>query len=97
MAKLIVAYPMHDGAKFDRDYYTATHIPLVETHWGPAGMTGAEIMWPADGGQPFACMVALAFADDAAVDAALASPGTPEVLGDVANFTDIQPTVYRTA
>lgn len=97
MANLVVSYPRHDGAKFDADYYRDTHIPLVEQQWSDCGMTGAEILWPADGEQPFAAMVVLKFGDAAAIDAALGSPGTQEVMNDVANFTDIQPTIYRTA
>lgn len=95
MANLVVSYPRHDGAHFNSDYYRDTHIPLVEKHWGESGMTGAEILWPADGGQPNAAMVVLKFRDAAAIDAALGSSGTPEVLADVANFTDIQPVIYR--
>lgn len=97
MANLVVSYPKHDGAKFDADYYRDTHIPLVEKHWGGCGMTGADILWPADDEQPNAAMVVLKFADAASIDSALGSPGTQKVLGDVANFTDIQPSIYRTA
>ncbi|MGY6550648.1 MAG: EthD family reductase [Erythrobacter sp.] len=97
MASLVVSYPKHDGAKFDADYYRDTHIPLVEKIWGECGMTGADILMPADEAQPNAAMVVLTFRDSAAIDAAMAAPGTPQVLGDVANFTDIQPSLYRTA
>lgn len=95
MAHLVVTYPRHEGANFDADYYRNTHIPLVERAWGPAGMTGAQILWPADDSQPFAAMVVLSFADSAAIDAAMGSPATPEVLGDVPKFTNIQPVLYR--
>lgn len=94
MATLIVSYPDHDGAHFDADYYRATHIPLVEQLWGPHGMTAAEILFP-HGEQPDRAAVLLRFRDQAAVDAALGSPGTPEVMADVAKFTDIAPRIYR--
>jgi uncharacterized protein (TIGR02118 family) len=97
MASLVVSYPTHDGATFDAAYYLDTHIPLVEDAWGPCGLTGADILWPADEGQPNAAMVVLRFRDSAAIDAAMASTRTPEVLGDVAKFTNIQPSLYRTA
>jgi uncharacterized protein (TIGR02118 family) len=97
MASLVVSYPMHEGATFDAAYYRDTHIPLVEDAWGECGMTEADILWPADEAQPNAAMVVLRFRDSAAIDAAMASPRTPEVLGDVANFTNIQPSLYRTA
>lgn len=47
MPKLVVAYPRHEGARFDTGYYESTHVPLVEKNWGPAGMRGAEILYPA--------------------------------------------------
>ncbi len=96
MATLIVSYPTHAGARFDAAYYTATHIPLVERLWTPHGFTGAEVLFPA-GEQPWKASVLLRFSSQAAIDAALASPDTPQVLGDVANFTDIAPVIYRAA
>lgn len=97
MANLVVSYPQTEGATFDAAYYRDTHIPLVETNWTEFGLTGAEILWPADGDQPFAAMVLLRFRDAAAIDAALASPATAAVLADVPQFTSIKPILYRTA
>jgi uncharacterized protein (TIGR02118 family) len=97
MANLVVSYPLNEGATFDADYYRDTHIPLVEASWGECGMTGAEILWPADAAQPAAAMVVLRFRDAAAIDAAMASPVTAAVMADIANFTNIQPSIYRTA
>lgn len=97
MANLVVSYPMQAGARFDADYYRETHIPLVEKNWGPSGLVGAEILWPADAEQPNAAMVVLRFRDAAAIDAAMAAAGTAEVMADIAHFTDIAPVIYRTA
>ncbi|WP_068071838.1 EthD family reductase [Novosphingobium lentum] len=97
MANIVVSYPTHAGAQFDAAYYTASHIPLVERHWGPLGMTGADVMLPADGNQPFAAMVVLKFRDSASIDAAMVCAGTPDVMADVAKFTNIVPQLYRTA
>jgi uncharacterized protein (TIGR02118 family) len=97
MANLVVSYPRPEGAWFDADYYRDTHIPLVEESWAGCGLTGAEILWPADDTQPAAAMVVLRFVDSAAIDAAMASPGTAAVMADIASFTDIQPIIYRTA
>lgn len=97
MAKLIVYYPRHEGHKFDRDYYKGTHMDVVNDAWGPHGLIGADVSWPYDDSQPFACLVALNFGSQDEIDAALGSPGTPGVLADVARFTDIEPAIYRTA
>lgn len=97
MASLVVSYPLHEGATFDADYYRDTHIPLVEASWRECGLTGAEILWPADNTQPNAAMVVLRFRNAGAIDAAMASPATGAVMADIANFTDIQPSIYRTA
>lgn len=96
MANLVVSYPQAEGTHFDADYYRDTHIPLVEASWGEFGLTGAEILWPADSGQPLAAMVVLRFRDAAAIDAALGSAATAAVMGDVPKFTNIQPSIYRT-
>lgn len=95
MASLTVAYPRKDDCRFDEHYYASTHTDLVKKTWGPHGLTGATIHFPADAQQPFAAMVVLEFSDAAAIDAALGDPGTPAVLADVANFTDIEPMIYR--
>jgi uncharacterized protein (TIGR02118 family) len=97
MATLAVTYPRHEGCRFDAGYYVASHIPLVEQTWSGAGMTGAELLWPEGEGQPYALVALLRFSSQGAIDAALASPGTGAVMADVAQFTDIQPVVYRAA
>jgi uncharacterized protein (TIGR02118 family) len=96
MATLIVSYPAHPGATFDAAYYAQTHIPLAEKHWSAHGLTGAEILFP-EGDQPWKAAVLLRFADSAAIDAALASGGTPEIMADIAHFTDITPVIFRAA
>ena len=44
----IVAYPTKhpetgESIKFDLNYYTNTHMPLIEKHWAPHGMTSYSI------------------------------------------------------
>lgn len=96
-ALLFVAYPAGEGKRFDRDYYVATHLPLVEQSWGPFGLTAAQGFFPRAGGGPHEAVAVLSFADDAAIGAALASDATPGVLADLANFTDIEPVLQRGA
>lgn len=95
MATLVVCYPSGEGSTFDRDYYSASHIPLVQQIWGPLGMTGTEVLFPAAGKQPFAAMVLIRFGDQAAINAALSSRDTAKIMGDVPKFTNIRPSMYR--
>lgn len=95
MATLTVVYPMHEGAKFDRAYYAATHMALVAAAWKDTGYLSGEVLFPADDGQPYAAITLLRFADQASIDASFGAPGTAEVVADVAKFTDIQSVLYR--
>lgn len=92
---LIVSYPPTDGATFDRNYYTATHMPLVRAKWGPAGLTDAVAMFPDDDAPAALAVAVLTFTDGAARDAAMAGPDAAEVFGDVPNFTTISPVAQR--
>lgn len=95
-AQLFVVYPAGDDKRFDRDYYVAIHLPLVEQSWGPFGLTSAQGFFPREGG-PHEAVAVLSFADEAAIGVALGSDATPGVLGDLANFTDIEPVLQRSA
>ncbi|MGY2491284.1 EthD family reductase [Cupriavidus sp. CP313] len=95
MATLIVSYPAVDGVEFDREYYLSTHAPLVRAAWAEFGLQSAEILFPAPGPQPFACVAILRFSEQAGINAALSSARTAEVIGDVPNFTKIEPTIFR--
>lgn len=95
MAVFTVLYPARDGAKFDHAYYNGTHIPLVKEAFTPSGLTGVQVLTGQAGGggaaAPFVAIVNLTFRDAAALQASLGGPRAPEVMADVANFTDIQP------
>ncbi|MFX1674763.1 EthD family reductase [Paraburkholderia sp. A2WS-5] len=95
MATLIVSYPAVEGLAFDREYYLGTHVPLVRAVWGEFDLHSAEVLFPASGPQPFACVTVLRFNDQAGIDAALSSARTGDVVGDVPNFTNVQPTIFR--
>lgn len=97
MTTFLVTYPLTDGAKFDVDYYVATHMPLVRDSWTRYGLTSATALIPEEATPAYAAVAVLDFADGAALDAALASPEAPAVFGDVANFTDIAPVAVRCA
>lgn len=86
MIRLSVFYPAAEGARFDHDYYRDHHVPLAVKHWSPET---AEIDRGVDG--PYVAAVHLMFPSTDALNAAMASEGTAEVLADVATYTDITP------
>ena len=95
MTTLLVTYPGDAGTRFDRDYYVAHHLPLVQEAWGPSGLVTITALFPAgDGAGPIAVCVC-GFRDDAALAAALHSPHTERVMADVPQFTDAQPEQSR--
>lgn len=91
----MVSYPARAGARFDRDYYVDTHLPLVRRVFGPHGLTGAEAFFPDDEGGAALAVALLRFRDAAARDAALGHPDAAEAFGDVPNFTDAEPAAAR--
>ena len=95
MVSLIVAYPTTAGATFDADYYLKTHMPLVDEHFRPHGLTGARVLLPDQPDAPFAAVTTLEFADEAAFAAATSSPDAATVFGDVPNFTSITPLTMK--
>lgn len=93
-----IVYVTYEGTpddRFDRAYYSEHHLPLAFRHWGPLGLTRIAVFYPAVAERGTVAIAELHFRDDAAVDAAFASPGTAEVMGDVSKFTDIPPTRLR--
>ncbi|HEV2598875.1 EthD family reductase [Sphingopyxis sp.] len=95
MATLVVLYPHADDATFDHDYYIAKHIPLAHGAWCDFGLETIEVLPPAAGPQPFMAVTIIRFMDQGWLNAALSSPDTAKVIGDVANFTNVSPTMYR--
>ncbi|MES2291005.1 MAG: EthD family reductase [Pseudomonadota bacterium] len=89
MTTLVVTYPAKDGAAFDADYYTTTHIPLVREKWTQHGLTRARALMPEEVAPAYLAVAILDFADGAALDRSLASAEAADVFGDVAKFTDI--------
>ncbi|MES2493365.1 MAG: EthD family reductase [Pseudomonadota bacterium] len=97
MATLTVTYAAKPDAKFDRAYYDATHIPMLDEAWGDHGYVSAEVLYPVDDSQPFVAMAVLRFKDQASIDASMAAPRTGEVVADMAKFTNLTPDLYRAA
>ena len=89
---LQVIYPITDGSKFDFDYYTKTHIPMVRDIVGKFIQSNLITKGLASGpGTPpgFHLIATHVFADQQAFDGGMAVAGP--VLADIANFTNVQP------
>ena len=89
---LQVIYPVGDNTRFDHDYYTATHLPLVGEHMG-AHIESTLVTRGLAGGPnvpaAYHAVATIVFADQDAMNAAMAKAGP--VMADLPNFTNVQP------
>src|SRR3982750_1470643 len=95
MATLSVVYPRAPGATFDYQYYQNKHLPLAVQRWADAGLTDGEALIgkaAVDGSEPsFFAIGIIHFESGDALRAALNGPDASEIIGDIRNFTDVQP------
>lgn len=89
-ATVTVVYPQ--GAKFNKDYYKSTHMPLVQDKWGKYGLKSWKIIYFGDD-SPYCVQATLEFDSMKSFQEAGASPEAKEVLGDVPNFSDKDPVI----
>jgi uncharacterized protein (TIGR02118 family) len=100
MIKVSVMYPNQQGTRFDMSYYCTNHIPMVRQLLGSAlknvaveeGITGMTPGSPA----PYVALGHLYFESVAAFQAAF-MPHAAQIMGDVPNYTDSQPTIQISA
>ena len=96
MIKVSVMYPNNKDAKFDLDYYCNTHIPLAIELIGEAlkkGEVDAGIGGALPGEAPtFVAMTHMTFESVETFQAAFA-PHAEKIMGDLPNFTNIQPKI----
>ncbi len=94
MIKVIVSYPNQAGARFDLDYYLTKHMPLVARKLGGAlkGWSAEQGIGSGAPGTPaeFMIQATLTMESVEAFQSAMASSGA-EIMGDIKNYTDIQP------
>lgn len=89
---LQVLYPVSEGTTFDYDYYMSKHLEIVGQAFGQhikstlvtKGLAGGPDV-PAG----YHAIASIEFADQAALDAALAGAGP--ALEDIPNFTNSEP------
>jgi uncharacterized protein (TIGR02118 family) len=95
MTILYVSYHGDARTRFDRDYYVATHIPLVMEAWTRHGLENCAAFFPASNGAGTIAIAECRFRDEACLQAAFASPETARVMADISNFTDVEPSRRR--
>ena len=96
MIKVSVFYPNRPGATFDMQYYCEEHVPMVQQKLGAAckrlaveqGIAGIPPGTPA----AYIAMGHMYFDSIEAFQAAF-GPYAQEIRADIANYTDIEPTI----
>jgi uncharacterized protein (TIGR02118 family) len=96
MIKVSVFYPGGADSTFDMNYYLNRHIPMVLAKLGPACKRAAveQGLGGATPGSPpaFSAMGHLYFDSVEAFQAAF-GPHAGEIIGDIPNYTNVQPTI----
>ena len=95
MIRVSVLYPAGDGKTFDIAYYCEKHMPLVRRLLGDAvkGLTVDSGIAAGDGSAaPYLAIGSIVFDS---VDAFHSSfgPHAPQIMGDIPNYTNVQPTL----
>jgi len=96
MIKVTILYPNGEGKKFDMDYYTTKHFPLLKTLFGDAlkataidkGIAGGAPGAPV----PFAAIGYLYFDTLADFQNGMKINAT-KIRADIPNYTDITPVI----
>ena len=86
MIRVSVFYPKTEGASFDHDYYREKHVPLCVKTWGLAGRRDRQGPRRPERGRG-----ALQVRLDGGARRRDELPGMADIMGDVANYTTIQP------
>jgi uncharacterized protein (TIGR02118 family) len=94
MTVISVMYPATSGSRFDLDYYTTKHLPLVRQLCQDLGLRDIQILRGVasfDGGSPaFRITALLTFGSTGEFQNAMVRHGA-EIIADIPNFTDAPP------
>ena len=95
MIKVSVFYPNEEGKKFDMDYFSGKHMPLVQSRLDSMGLLRIEVergVSSADPNAPapFVAIGVLYFNTAEEVHEGFKTHGR-EIMGDIPNYTDIAP------
>ena len=91
MITMYVTYAGDKRTAFDHDHWLNIHLPLVRECWGPHGLVSVSGFFPQGDGGGIIAIAPCVFRDEAAMNAALASPDTARVMADVEKVTDVEP------
>ncbi|MFN0120076.1 MAG: EthD family reductase [Blastocatellia bacterium] len=95
MIRVTALYPQTEGSHFDMEYYLGKHMPMVAARLAAHGMVRGEV----DAGlaglapgapAPYVAVGYLIFETLEGFQQGLAAHG-PEILGDIPNYTNIEP------
>ena len=94
MIKVTALYPNGDDKKFDMDYYSNTHLPMVAGLMGDT-LKGSTVEKGIAGGAPdspapYAAMGNLYFDSIEAFESAF-GPNLDKIIADGPNYTNIEP------
>jgi uncharacterized protein (TIGR02118 family) len=97
MIRVNITYTATSGSRFDHDYYVTRHVPLFRrllAGHGIGAVTVDQGLGSLVPGAPaaYTCVVSVAFDTIEQVQQGMAAHGA-EILGDIPNFTDIQPVI----
>jgi uncharacterized protein (TIGR02118 family) len=93
MIKLSIFYPYSEGKKFDMDYYSNNHVPMVNNILGNS-LRGMTIDKGLSGGVPGAKLPYMAIGNmffDSMNDMQTIFASADQIMRDLPNFTNIDP------
>jgi len=92
MYYVTVMYPNREGVRFDFDYYMSKHIPMVSRLLSTTIEVNKGVTTPTEAPPAFLCTARIRVASLDEYRAAIAQHGA-QIIGDIPNYTDVQPTV----
>lgn len=86
-----VLYPSVPDAEFNMEYYNAKHIPLVSERWAKYGLKKYVVADLTASKGPYSYQCTLVFDGPIENFQKAVDETGPEVMGDVKNFSSIEP------
>ena len=96
MINVTVLYPQGNDAKFDLAYYRSHHVPMVIERFGALCKrveVNVGLNDPTSGASPNYLAIAHMYFDSLQDFEAAFGPHAQEIMGDIKNYTNIQPTI----